>query len=65
MLRVAAHVENGALRIQIKDAAARGVRKVTFGGVRDRLLGCEVCRNVDLGVVVNSAEGEKNNLLER
>lgn len=53
--RIAAHVENKTLRIQLKDAC-RCVWKVTFRIEADGLLRCEVLRDFNFGVLINSAE---------
>lgn len=55
VIRIAAHVENKTLRIQLKDAG-RCVWKVMFKIAGDGLLRREVLRDFNFGVLVNSAE---------
>lgn len=55
VLRIATHIENNIVWIQIEDAGRR-VRKEAFGREADGLLWCVVPRDVYLSGLVNSAE---------
>lgn len=55
VLRIATHIENNIVWIQIEDTGHCG-GKDAFGREADGLLWCEVPRDVYLSVLVNSAE---------
>lgn len=55
VLRIATHIENNTVWIQFEDAGHR-VWKAAFRREADGLLWCEVLRDVNFSILVNSAQ---------